>query len=358
VTVLGAGPAGSTAALFLADAGVEVELIDRASFPRDKPCAGGLFNPGRYLEEFPYIEDAGGTFIHRIAFHAGGRAAVHESKLPLFKTTLRRDFDHFLLKKAVKRGARFRVWEAADRAAAPGASGLPPGGGPPGRVIDARGARRPGDYPACGVCLVRDFETDGDCDTVHVHYGFMGIKGYCWVFPKKGYANVGVGAYLPRGDVKEVFRRYLELLTAEGCVCLRGGGGDRARPSGALIPFAPRRRSHAGGTLFAGDAAGFVSPSTGEGIYFAMLSGKIAARAVVEKRPPSWYESECRRAFGRFLKPVRFGRSTALLNRVLETAVGVCARDARFAAMIAENYSRLGEHALALPFVRGLLLRR
>lgn len=54
---MGAGPAGSTAAYHLAREGIEVELIDKTEFPRDKPCAGGLFNPFLFYREFPYLEE-------------------------------------------------------------------------------------------------------------------------------------------------------------------------------------------------------------------------------------------------------------------------------------------------------------
>ena len=381
VTVLGAGPAGSTASLFLAEAGVDVDLVDRVSFPRDKPCAGGLFNPELYLRDFPYVEDADGTYIHRLVFRAGRRSAEYVSNRPLFKMTLRSAFDHFLLKKALEKGARFLLSDANDRMSEAegrvseeksrvsemegsveegGTAYSPLRGATSGFVIDARGARRPKDYPACGVCVVRDIPTDRDGDAVFIHYGFMGIKGYCWLYPKKGFASVGAGAYIPRKNIREVFERYLDFLISEGAVSIPGGRESLRglRPLGALLPFATRRRFFSGRTLLAGDAAGFVNPSTGEGIYFAMLSGKLAARAVIEMRPPSWYESECRRAFGRFLKPVRFGRNTALLNRVLETAVGICERDERFRTMIGENFVRLGEHGLTGRFLRGLLFLR
>jgi flavin-dependent dehydrogenase len=368
VTVLGAGPAGSTAALFLAEAGVEVELVDRVSFPRVKPCAGGLFNPEQYLGDFPYVEEADGTAIHRILFRAGMHAAEHVSKRPLFKTTVRKEFDHFLLKKAIEKGAAFRVSEARCRVSEAAfsvardgaATAVPPGGGKGGFVIDARGARRPDDYPACGVCMVQDFVTGMNGDAVHIHYGFMGIKGYCWVYPKKGYVNIGVGAYLPRRNIREVFEGYIDFVISQGAVSFPGGSGglQGTRPLGALLPFAPRRRFHTGPTLLAGDAAGFVNPSSGEGIYFAMLSGKLAARALIEKRTPAWYEGECRRAFGRYLKPVRFGWSTPLLNRVLEKAVEICGRDERLGTMVAENFARFEEHNLTGRFLRGLLFCR
>jgi flavin-dependent dehydrogenase len=188
VSILGAGPAGSTAAYYLACAGVDVELIDRVSFPRDKCCAGGLFNPLLFDREFPHLREAGGEEVYKAVLSCGKHEASHSSALPLLRTFLRRDLDHFLLKKAQDAGSRFRV-------------GTRPEGD---LVIDATGARRALDYPRRGVCMEYDFETGLSLDTIRIDYLFMGIMGYCWLFPKKKHVNIGVGAYLPQKNIREI----------------------------------------------------------------------------------------------------------------------------------------------------------
>jgi len=333
ISILGAGPAGSTAAYYLAKEGIDVELIDSAEFPRDKPCAGGLFNPQLFYREFPYIEEVKGKYIHTVKFYCGRYSAEYTSPIPLLKMVLRRDFDHFLLKKAVKEGARFFTGKT-----------------PEGDIlITTTGAKRAHDYPQAGICLVNNFPTKEDINTVHIHYAFKGIKGYCWLYPKNGYANIGIGAYMPQKNIRALYEEYIDFLHAQNIISVHGRS-YRAK----IIPFGPVKRFYTENSLIAGDAAGFVNPSTGEGIYFAMLSGKIAARTIIEKHKLSWYEQQCRNAFGEYLKPTMLGRTRFLLNKVLEKAVYISGQDNVFLKMLAENFFRLGNHRLSGRFLTNI----
>src|SRR5437764_13362112 len=104
VAILGAGPAGSTAAYRLASAGASVLLLDRAAFPRDKPCGGGVTGRAARLLPFsiePVVEDV----VHRIdcRLHYTTRFERH-ARIPLAYTTQRKRLDHFLLQKAAEVG--------------------------------------------------------------------------------------------------------------------------------------------------------------------------------------------------------------------------------------------------------------
>jgi flavin-dependent dehydrogenase len=331
VTVIGAGPSGSSAAFYLAKAGCEVDLVDRVDFPREKACAGGLFNPLLFEKEFPHIVPFGGRDLYRVRFSYGSYSFLHETEKPLLRTVIRKEFDLFLLECAKKAGARFAVGTLSLNT---------------GIVIRATGVRPPADYKKAGICMECDFPLVRDIDTIHVHYGFSGIKGYCWLYPKHGYANVGVGAYLPRKDIKDVFTRYIGHLEAEGIVLEKS---PRRRAS--IIPFSPLKRPHLDNSIHIGDAAGFVRPGTGEGIYFAMCSGKAAARMVTEKKDENWYKEECVRMFGRYLKSPVASLPPRLCNRVLEKAVKIGSKDRQFGKKLAEDFFRLGYHSLTGRFL-------
>ena len=334
VSVLGAGPAGSTAAYYLALGGIDVELIDKVKFPREKPCAGGLFNPELYDKDFPYLKNYDGKYIFNARFYASnGNGSVsfdYTSKTPLLKMVRRIEFDHFLLNNAIEAGAKFFIDKKTEGDV----------------IINATGVKPPNYYPDAGICLVYDFPIDNDLDTVHIHYGFGGIMGYAWVYPKKGYANVGIGAYLPQKNIKKVYSDYIDFLGAMEIVKVK-----HKSYMAKIIPFAPRSRWHENNRIFVGDAAGFVNPSTGEGIYFAMLSGKIAAKMIIEGRDFKWYEEECRRVFGYWLEPIRFKDNRALLNKILKRAVKIALKDKKFAKMLTENFFRLNAHNLTWRFL-------
>ncbi len=334
VSVIGAGPAGSTAAYYLAKAGVQVELIDKVSFPREKPCAGGLFNPELYHREFPFLKRFEGKYIYRAKFYAGENNNINiaefTSSRPLLKMVRRIDFDYFLLSKAVEAGAKFYVNKI-----------------PEGKVIvDASGVKSPLLYHDAGICLVFDFPVEKDIDTVYIHYGFGGITGYAWLYPKRGFANIGIGAYLPQKEIREIYKKYIDFLNVNGIVRIKS-----KNYMAKVIPFSPRHKWYENNRVYIGDSAGFVNPATGEGIYFAMLSGKIVARMIIENRDFIWYESECRKTFGYWLKPIRFKNNPELLNRILAKAVKIASKDKTFAQMLTENFFRLNTHNLTWRFL-------
>ncbi len=334
VSVLGAGPAGSTAAYELAQRGIDVELIDRKHFPRDKPCAGGLFNPELFAEEFPYIKELSGKLVYNARMCCVNRRFEVTSPKPLVKTIFRKDFDFFLMKKAVEAGASFAV-----------------GKKPEGKfTIDATGAKNPRTYAQAGICLVNDFRIEHGLDTVHVHYCYRGIKGYCWVFPKTGYVNVGVGAYLPQRNIREIYASYVEFLIKEKILSEKEAGAKQYKAK--IIPFAPLNHFFTDRTLFAGDAAGFVRPGTGEGIYFAMLSGKLAAETIARRREFHWYEKMCRKRFGDYLVSARVWKKRFLTNLIMKKAVRIGSKSPEFAHMMVEDFFRLHTHPLAGEFIK------
>ncbi|MFX1603937.1 MAG: FAD-dependent oxidoreductase, partial [Promethearchaeota archaeon] len=107
VAIIGAGPAGATAARYLAKTGFDVYLIDRDQFPRDKPCGGG-FSPD-LIDDFPYLKSRTNKFLKGVCrigvLHSPNRRTVLKGRADM-AVALRKDFDNVLYEAAIDAGAR------------------------------------------------------------------------------------------------------------------------------------------------------------------------------------------------------------------------------------------------------------
>jgi geranylgeranyl reductase family protein len=309
VIVAGAGPAGAVAARTLAAAGVKTLLVDRATFPRNKPCGGGI--SVRALRRFPWLE-AGldGVDVHRVgAIHLEGPDGSSFDVTrpePAVLLIRRVEFDHALVRAAVSAGARllegFEITQA--ESAATGVTIRSRDGrvlSAP-RLIAADGvhsvmAKRLGVYtqwPKTGLAIDMMEETPVETlrasrpDVLWVAYAYRGLDGYAYVFPKTHHVNVGIGCLLSHFKGEMPGRPY---ALQEGFVSALAGAGvlagksDRRHFTPFLIPVAgPLQPASRGPVLFAGDAGGFVNAFTAEGIYYAMVSGELAGRAMAASR--------------------------------------------------------------------------
>jgi geranylgeranyl reductase family protein len=289
--IVGAGPAGSHLAWLLACAGLRVILIDKAGFPRDKTCGGGLSPKTLALLDLELglvaqcrVSGAILTWRNRDAVRAdlGGQPAI---------TVTRLEFDALLLERARAAGAAFHAdtgfLNAEDH-------------GDMLQVKTSRGFLRCrlllGADGAASVVRARTFGRDvvrlapalealvtpangmpqGLADSAVFDFGAM-PGGYGWIFPKREHFNVGV--YAAFGGASP--RRQLDLLLAE-YACLRRPA--QVLSQGYVIPVDnPRGLYQRGRTWLVGDAAGLAETLFGEGIYFALKSAELAARAVLEQ---------------------------------------------------------------------------
>ncbi|MDE2968202.1 MAG: NAD(P)/FAD-dependent oxidoreductase [Chloroflexota bacterium] len=284
VIVVGAGPGGSTAAYDLAQAGTNVLLLDRADFPRDKPCGGGVLVSA--LNLLPYSLDPVTERIitsFRVRYKRSWEFE-HRYHEPLAIMTQRSRLDAFMAEQAIGKGAEFRdgspvrgiegtsitldngdIHEADLIVAADGANGI---------VRRALGLPRLRGAVALEGNASRAEQPAGKRwnDAVGLELGSM-PGGYGWVFPKGDHCNVGLGGFPSaaptlRGELSQYAGG--ESFDADQLTDLRGHHLPLRDPGSALV---------AGPVAFVGDAAGLVDPLSGEGIGNAIRSAQLAAQS-------------------------------------------------------------------------------
>ncbi len=300
VVVVGGGPSGATAAHDLACAGRHVLLLDKAG--RIKPCGGAI--PPRLIRDFDIPAH---LLVARITSARMVSPAEKEVDMPIdtggyVGMVDREDFDEFLRARAAEAGAVRATGTCQRLGRDPdGTTAVEyrakdaPESAPLQRVraklvIGADGARSqvgkqavPGaDKVKCVFAYHEIVEAPNDevpkydADRCDVYYqGKLSPDFYAWIFPHGGKVSIGTGSmhkgFSLRGSVAEL---------------RRATGFDKVRTirhEGAPIPLKPLRKWDNGrDVLLAGDAAGVVAPASGEGIYYAMLGGRLAAEAAEE----------------------------------------------------------------------------
>ena len=276
VLVVGGGPSGSATAWHLASGGAEVVLVDKATFPRDKPCGGGLTTRA-YLQcpvdPAPVVE----AEVELVELRFRYRDAVERrSPRPVIRMTQRRRLDAFLLDAARARGVDVREGETVDPLSFP-AEFVVAADGANGTTARAFGL---GEGITYGVAYEGNRRYGAKVPSER--YGTRAIieladipGGYGWIFAKGDHVNVGVGAWQSEGPrlrahLQDVCRAHgldaaeLEELRGHRLPLRRPGvriGGERA--------------------LAVGDAAGLIDPVSGDGMYECFVSARLAAEAIL-----------------------------------------------------------------------------
>jgi geranylgeranyl reductase family protein len=284
VVVVGAGPAGASAAMELERLGVGYLLLDRVAFPREKPCAGIL--PPKITDNTGPIPDT--VIDRRIRGYMLHTASGATFKSPFARPGYAVDrsrFDDWLVSRLEARPRRETFLDASDEG---GLLHVQTAGFELGcRVlIGADGAnskvralsRVPSGSMAVACQASVPMSGRGIAgitgDWFHVLYLVPG--GYGWVAPHSENLLVGIGSLLPRYAGRKALEKFLS--TPEVRVLTGGSEIDEVRAH--RIPMSgPSKRVGTGRMILAGDAGGFVFPGTGEGIRFAMASGTCAAQA-------------------------------------------------------------------------------
>jgi geranylgeranyl reductase family protein len=293
VLIVGGGPAGSTCARRLRRRGLDVLVLDRQEFPRDKVCAGWIT-----LEVVRALRlDTRDYAQHRVlqpirAFRTGpigGRALENRYAEVVSYGILRREFDHYLLQRA---GARLRLGEPAHTFERTDDGWLINGEIRAAMLVGAGGhncpvARHLGAALGSRVPLVAareaEFRLDGLACALRPEvpelYFSADLKGYGWCFRKGDWLNVGLGRQDSR-DLSGHLKAFLAGLHAQGRVP-RIDLGQFKGHAYLLHGHASRPLTQAAALLI-GDAAGLAYPQSGEGIGPAVESGGLAAEVIAD----------------------------------------------------------------------------
>ena len=292
VTIIGAGPAGSSAAHVLSSYGMKVCIVDKSTFPRNKLCGGLLtirtqriFNDIFNISWDPVIE-----------YVSDGIRFYHLNKLlnevknykKLFFTN-RVLFDNFIVEQAIKAGTKTyfgisivnfdennKVIKLEDGRKIVsdfivGADGV-------NSAVSKHLFKKP--LNLNHIALGLEIELDRNkiyADRIYPEIYFGVLKwGYGWVFPKKDTLTVGIMGLLKYNtNMNQTFLKFINILFK--------GTFDKSAVKGHYIPFGCYKQIPGkNNILLCGDAAGLVDPITGEGIAFALQSGKYAGQAIIE----------------------------------------------------------------------------
>ncbi len=328
VIVVGGGPCGASAAKETATKGAEVILIEKSPIPRYKACGGGISSKALHYIGAPIPNQLIERRIYGFEFRPiKGQPIRIQSNRLVGITTHRAQFDQFLIKQAEKAGCKIsqgrvtNIERAKDRmichldggevlegkliVGADGANGI---------TAKAVGLRQQWRDFEVGICFESEVmlpskRIESILNPQLLYLFYLGVPyGYGWIFPKQDRLSIGIGGQLAAlkpitSQMFEKFRRWLEHHL-----------GTRLHPHrvyGHLLPAGGINRSVVDErVMLAGDAAGFVDPLTGEGIYYAIRSGQLAGEIAIEALENQRftrgflqrYKRRCSREFGQDLR--------------------------------------------------------
>ena len=366
VIIVGAGPAGSTAALYAHRLGLNCILLDKAVFPRDKICGDALSGKSvrlmRELNLLEGVEELEGSEINRITFgspsHSQFDVHLKGNKNNDFITkgyvVPRKIFDNFLFKKADELTETRQGFTVNDiiyqNDNISGVKGINTEGkeeilnAPIIMGCDGANsivARKLGlyemDMENTAVAIRCYYEgVEGLSNQIELHYVSEVKPGYFWLFPAgNGKANIGIG--LSKNDAKKedrTLRQIMDEIVQSDYFRSRfGNARPLEKPVGWNLPLGRiQRKNHGNGFMLLGDAAGLVDPFTGEGIGNAMVAAKHAMQVAAKAKNHKDYSERSFSEYDQLLwddiggelrtstKLQSLARSSFLLNFVINRA--------------------------------------
>jgi geranylgeranyl reductase family protein len=367
VAVLGGGPAGAFAAERLARAGLDTVIFDE-KLAWEKPCGGGL--TFKAWSEYPFLmeNDTPKKLITQtnIAAPKVGSAAL-KLRQPLLVYS-RFDLNRMLLERAENAGAQIektRVlgldrwnggWQVRTKTGSVSAD----------FCVIATGARNPlrgtgTEWSAGDTATALGYYVPGEQEQIDIQF-LPGLDGYIWVFPRCGHLSVGICG---KSQPAQVMRARLEQYMRERSISYRG-----AAFFGHVLPSLTRhswQRNRVAGErwMAVGDAAGLVDPITGEGLYYAMRSGDLASRSILDESHAPEVKAQAYRTLLRedFMADLEFGSllsgrvysSNFMFGTVPARMVQFTRRSPRFCALMQDLFAGTQSYlGLKSRILRGL----
>lgn len=291
VAIIGSGPAGASAAFKLAEKGISTVIIEKETLPRYKTCGGAFGLAGRKMMPFDISEVVEKEcFNIDVFFEKIDKNFSIKKDEPIITMVMRADFDNFIVKKAQELGVTLLENHKLTNITFADDITLHTSQGDVKTkfVIAADGAlsktaKLTGWKETRLLIPALEYEVvvnDEDFNRLSksVRLDFDAIPmGYGWCFPKKNHLSIGVGAFRKINlDFKQTYRNYLEKT-------LKVTNIISEEMHGFQVPVSLRKDGFVRKNVFlVGDAAGFADPLSAEGITNAILSGNMAADAIIE----------------------------------------------------------------------------
>ena len=299
VIIVGAGPAGTIAGYHLASAGLDVLIIEKSIFPRRKVCGGGLTHRAYLALPFEIQPVIHRAIAWGMVGYRGRVVTTIQKQEPIAYLIDRTTFDAYLLQKAIAQGVQCQQGERAliveqegdivnlqtDHTSYQsryliGADGIH------SQVAKAVGLlrHRPVSLAYEAHLAYPSGKTGPQIESITFDFGTL-LGGYGWIFPKRDHLNVGVFRSWPgKRTTKKQLMRYIQqhrVLSHAAILNLRAFPGPQ---SGVTSPL------HQGHVLLCGDAANLADPWLGEGLYYAISSGQMAAQSIIHHVSGSMYD--------------------------------------------------------------------
>ena len=286
--IIGGGPAGSSAGRRAGLMGLNTLIIEKAKFPRYKPCGGAVSEQAMSYLDFKIPRNILEKDIFGARIHYKNKTIEKHKKDRIATLVVRSVFDKFLLDKAEDSGIDISIGEKVvcyeekrdiievrtDQNIYKSKF-----------LIIAEGAhgrfklqvRRRDTKSEFGICVVTEIPADSETidkyihNAVDIHFGVSNF-GYGWIFPLKNHFSVGIG-----GIAKDMQK---PLVVMDKFLKQNGFTGEYKLKSHLIPAGGVKRKTTSSRTVLVGDAAGFVDSFTGEGIAYAIKSGQIGAEII------------------------------------------------------------------------------